>query len=63
MSPSIQLEVHLNTFLGDMVNEKKLDKKLELNLKNIYMQPGVTLIKRFFPETPDPHQRKEFGLS
>jgi hypothetical protein len=53
-----QIQLHLNTYVNEMLEDYKAYIKLDSKPKRMPMQPEVVLIKDNAPETPDPKEQK-----
>jgi hypothetical protein len=53
-----QIQLHVDTYVNEMLEENKAYIKRDLKPKKIPMQPGVVLTEDDAPETPDPKEQK-----
>ncbi len=51
-----QIQLHLDTYVKEMLEEYKAYIKRDLKPKKIPMQPGVVLTKDDAPNNPDPKE-------
>jgi len=53
-----KIQLHLDTYVQEVIDDYKAVIKKDLNLKQVPMQPGVILTNDDCPETPDPREQK-----
>ena len=53
-----KIQLHLDTYIQEVLNDCKAVIKKDLKPKQVPMQPGVILTNDNCPETPDPREQK-----